>query len=534
MEDFAAVWSSLLSQDDSATEEQAAATDKRVVSLLTAAGAAYSSKIFEDFYGSSAELEAKLWSDVFGPALTAYRGRLKSGQPAGADGDRLIKVLKVLSRFYREYIKRTIELEGATDFIRPLIPVLKMDLAEDSIKNAPSAVADRLTDSIKRSLCKLGDFARYKATVTEEGAPKDYSYARIYYRCAISISPGEGTAYNQMGSIEASAGNLFDAMMWFLRSQCVEKPFGYDNVSKIAKRVFKSDVSALAKTIAGGKDGSKEVAKILHAYSGFYLYQIEFGRKKGSVQVDSKAAVLAKVIDTIEGTTLIDIALMGVLLTFLTDRFSGSEFRGDPASSEVLGVTVAIFGIVMDAAMRYWNAQDTDSLSRILPCLRVYFDWFSKYVAHDVAWEQVGSHYRSLLEKMYLLVDGLRKRFGFKFDALTAVKMLSGKRALLALEEEKKCLGLLPFEGALNDTPSGLDAKQLMEQSLICFQGQCLLFSALELARLGWTDLEFDESSNIFKLKGFHLSGQPQKEDEEDEEDEEEEEIVFKPRTIAI
>ena len=65
-------------------------------------------------------------------------------------------------------------------------------------------------------LVHLGDIARYR---------NDTKQAETYYRQAIEVSPTSGQAYNQIGLLQAVAGNCLSSISYYARSIALTHPF---------------------------------------------------------------------------------------------------------------------------------------------------------------------------------------------------------------------------------------------------------------------------------------------------------------------
>lgn len=488
--------------------------DREIISVLNIATSWYTQRILGDF-DRGFELEERLWR-IFGAVLLRYRNQVSKYHKAGDkiherdSFERLDKVLKFGKRFYREFIKRLVELQGAPEDLKPLLALLKLD----DVETQPplEALVSRIYESVSYSLCRLGDLSRYGSTLHYSHEKKDHSHAKVYYRSALSMNPSSGLPCNQLGNLAVATGDYFYVFFWFLKAQSVEKPFSVDNVNKIAVKIFHMDMNDLVKCPLGDFNDSiltldvkREIIKLLYSFVGLHIYDLFYRQNQGPVEqrnltsvVSSFKTVLSEQYANIPSSLLVDLSLIGPMLIQQTQ----SDGR-DIGQDEIFGLTAEVLRVMLEVGLLSFDGYRQSSgetiptrLKPILPAMRIYFDWLVKLIVHGRT--RYSELYSSVFTIMFRFVELLRQEYGFQFDTLTAVKTLSGKRALLALEEEKKTLGMTPWDGALNDTPSGMNAKESIKQDTPKFQCQCLVFTAIELARSEQTPLRFDELNQQF------------------------------------
>lgn len=490
--------------------------DREIISILNIATSWYTQRIFGNFEHGF-ELEERLWK-IFGAVLLKYRNKVAKDHKKGDkihlrdSFDRLDKILKFGKRFYREFIKRLVELQGAPEDVKPLLVLLKLDDVE--IQPPSESVVSRIYESVSYSLCRLGDLSRYGSTLNYNHEKKDHSHAKVYYRSALSMNPSSGLSCNQLGNLAVATGDYFYALFWFLKAQSVEKPFTVDNVRKIAMKIFHMDMNDLIKCPLGDFDDTtltldvkSAIIKLLYSFVGLHIYDLFYRQNQGPVKqrnltsvVSAFKTVLSEQYANIPSSLLVDLSLIGPMLILQTQ----SEDK-NIGQNEVFGLTTEILRTMLEIGLLSFDEYRQSSeetaptrLKPILPAMRIYFDWLVKLIMHeDTCYSE---SYTSVFTILFRFVELLWQEYGFQFDSLTAVKTLSGQRALLALEEEKKILGMAPWYGALNDTPSGMHAKNAIKQDTSKFQCQCLLFTAIELARLEQTPLVFDELSQQFSF----------------------------------
>lgn len=488
--------------------------DREIVSVLNIATSWYTQRIFGNFENGFG-LEERLWR-IFGAVLHKYRSKVTKYQKSGdtvymrSSFDRLDKVLKFGKRFYREFIKRVVELQGTPEDLRPLMVLLKLEDVETQLPS--ESVVSRIYESVSYSLCRLGDLSRYGSTLTYNREKRDHSHARVYYRSSLTMNPSIGLPCNQLGNLAVATRDYFYAFFWFLKAQSVEKPFSVDNVRKIAMKIFQMDLEDLIKCPLGDFDDGtlatgvrRAIIKLLYSFVGLHIYDLFYRQNQGPVKqrnltsvVATFKTVLSEQYANIPSSLLVDLSLIGPMLiqqTLAEDK--------NISQDEVFGLTAEMLRSMLEIGLLSFDGyrqspEETvpTRLKPILPAMRIYFDWLVKLILHsDINyWEA----YTSVFTILFRFVELLHQEYGFAFDSLTAVKTLSGQRALLALEEEKKTRGMVPWDGALNDTPSGMNAKEAIKQDTSKFQCQCLLFTAIELARLEQTPLRFDEPNQQF------------------------------------
>lgn len=253
-------------------------------------------------------------------------------------------------------------------------------------------------------------------------------------------------------------------------------------------------------------DVKRAILKLLYSFVGLHIYDLFYRQNQGPVKqrnlnsvVSTFKTVLSEQYANISSSLLVDLSLLGPMLIQQTSQAENENADQD----EVFCLTTEILRSMLEIGLLSFEGYRQSSeetvptrLKPILPAMRVYFDWLAKLIMHSNTsyWET----YTSVFTILFRFVELVRQEYGFQFDSLTAVKTLSGQRALLALEEEKKTRGMTPWDGALNDTPSGMNAKEAIKQDTPKFQCQCLLFTAIELARLEQTPLRFDEINQQF------------------------------------
>lgn len=494
--------------------------DHDVFSVLTMTGNWHVEKILQDFLNGFI-FEEGFWK-IYTCVLSRYRRRLSNREVRSFD--RLNKVLKFGKRFYRELIKRVAELKGSPEDLKPLWDLLKLEKSNDFPPPSASDL-DRIYQSVSHSLCRLGDLSRYTPSSAQSDKRSNHSHAKVYYRAAITVYPDSGLPCNQLGNLSVSVGDYFYAFFWFLKSQCVGKPFPANNVKKMAMKLFRTDIfSDDWMDCPLGDDDKKEIPKSVrrvilklgYSYAGFYIYNVVYKRNQGDVKqagISSIVSDLKKLLldnnnypnSRLPPSLLVDLSFLGPMLVYTV---SGATDTISTPDGEVFRLTIEIIRSMLETGLHSFEGfkptpQETvpDRLKLMLPALRIYFDWLVKQFTHEDCSNIHSSSYQEFFSIVLRFVELLRQEHGFKFDSLTAVKTLSGKRELLALEEEKKTLGMVPWDGALNDTPSGLDYKTEVKADPAKFQCQCILFSAIELSRIDQTHLKFDEITQQFSLE---------------------------------
>lgn len=164
----------------------------------------------------------------------------------------------------------------------------------------------------------------------------------------------------------------------------------------------------------------------------------------------------------------------------------------------------------------------------LLPCYRIIFDWTNKQLAENEIhhWGQGPAHTNLFLRKIWKFLEMVRKLDGFEFDVATAVarsnadryeellneniksnlpqqkfetssadvELLVIKQQMNELFDQVHCLGLLPLNGGLSDTPSGLAVNtSWRSKELNEYRIQCLLFSGVEMSRHPITFLKLED-----------------------------------------
>ncbi|CAN6598654.1 hypothetical protein TRVA0_001S06128 [Trichomonascus vanleenenianus] len=503
-----------LSRDGELSASEKESVDQEVVTTVQMMTAKLISRVLASF-SDSFPLQRQLWNMIYAPVILQYRVKIERAKEAGVTEEsfkpvyrRLSKILKVASQTYKALVKRILEVEGTTEEVSRLLPVLNLGL-ETPPEIAAEAIYMRVNESAVDVLCRLGDISRYKTTLNLLKPEENHRHARIYYAAAASIVPAEGTPANQLGNLSNTINDCFDTFFWFLKSQSAEVPFSFDNMKRIAHKLARMSRHSLStsRLMAIESLGESDrvairpvVLSLLWLFANNYHVQVNKDEPKplDHAVVDSIMAQYRQILENpaIPAHLLIQLALIGPMCTYVAEKNRKTLIHGDMRTFGVFNLTVEMFKAALEVSIRSLNEPEEipELIKKLLPMLRIFFDWITKYLEECRDWEVLKLQYAPLLYDVYRLAETLRMRCGLEFDPLTAGKIMSGRDTKLnALEEEKQCLGLAPFNGALNDTPSGL-AK--MDQ--VRTQCQGLLFSAVELSRLGFTSLQFDSNRFVY------------------------------------
>lgn len=111
-------------------------------------------------------------------------------------------------------------------------------------------------------LVRLGDLSRWRHDAsldTRQNQKSSYNPAREYYELALNLRPESSLAYNQLGILASSAGDIFDAVYDFLRATCVERraPNAVHNLRLQLRKASSMDEADLINA-CGQKESSRD------------------------------------------------------------------------------------------------------------------------------------------------------------------------------------------------------------------------------------------------------------------------------------
>lgn len=292
----------------------------------------------------------------------------------------------------------------------------------------------------------------------------------------------------------------------------------------------------------------ENLMRLLQLYSNYYMSHLPNAKAHDAqlsealqIELTDKTYELVKA-RLIPSKILVKLSIISITFIWLLEQANDGSRTGmlNDAYKASLGLTLRLIDKLLSATL-YHASQDEfgimhlgdrvkPAVKTLLPAFRIFFDWMNKQAdqMRIVEWGQSSLQCNALFLKMSQLLEHLRKAFGFQFDIFTAVprsnwdrfedilkqqeealnsdaeesesskdlsvstvSQKSKRRLLLENDEETQCSGLLPINGGLNDTPSGLATVRGSAQEV--YRAQCILFTGVEISRLHSTFLELDE-----------------------------------------
>jgi hypothetical protein len=499
-------------------------TDESVINFLDFVSAKFLLWIF-DWYANSENLQTQLWTHFFYPTIRKYRSNFVSKSATVSDTKqdvvklsqnrkRFEKISKHIGHFYRDFIARSIEKFGITPQLTYVATILhlRLNTCIGSISPSNEKFTFILHWSAHNALCHLGDLARYRSQALSKGT---FEHAFTYYTAAFNIQPSSGVPLNQLGNIAYSKEDIFSGVYYFVRSLSVDKPFpnGNDNLRIVLKKLMRIKDNTLDQTyIEGVLDTKVKVTlmRLLQLYSTFYV-----------PSKSTKSPELAQIIQeeltdelfelakegTVSEESFVKLGIISVSFPWLLEQRDGTN----SASSDTgLGLTLKIFEKILSATLYVFatKSEEDEAFKRLLPVLRIYFDWLHKLPVMSLQEQNI---FTVIFKKTVLVLEHLRNNHGFKFDIVTAVgrsnwdkfdEFARKNNAPISdsdidsdddkstkshsyntekIYEETQSLGLLAINGGLDDIPTGLEE----QNNNTDYRVQCLLFSGIELGRLG-------------------------------------------------
>lgn len=503
-------------------------TDESVINFLDFVSAKFLLWIF-DWYTNSENLQTQLWTHFFYPTIRQYRSIVISKSDNSAKQDavklsqnrkRFDKICKHIGHFYRDFIASSIEKFGITPQLSYVMTILHLRLKNgnkniETVSPSNEKYTSSLHWSTHNSLCHLGDLSRYRSQASSKGT---YEHALTYYTAAFNIQPSSGVPLNQLGNIAYSKSDIFSGVYYFLRSLAVDEPFpnGHDNLRIVLKKLMRIKDNTLDTTFIENVDNTKvtvTLMRLLQLYSTFYV-------SSKSVKSPELAQIIQEELTDelfelakegiISEKSFVKLGIISVSFPWLLEQRDGVD---SISSDGCLDLTLKVFEKILSAAVYIFatKSEDSEAYKRILPVLRIYFDWLHKQLSSSL---QEKKGFTIIFKKMVLALEHLRNNHGFKFDIVTAVgrsnwdkfdvfarnKNYSNESDFESDDgcsiksqnageenntdstyEESQSLGLLAINGGLDDIPTGLEK----QSNNTDYRAQCLLFSGIELSHLG-------------------------------------------------
>lgn len=313
----------------------------------------------------------------------------------------------------------------------------------------------------------------------------------------------------------------------------------FDDMSNVKLRKRKENVAEV----------KENLMRLLQLYSNYYMSHLPTAKAHDAqlsealqIELTDKTYELVRA-QLIPSKVLVKMSIISITFIWLLEQANDGTGMLNDAYKAALRLTLRLIDKLLSATL-YHASQDEfgimhlgdrvkPAVRTLLPAFRIYFDWMNKQAdqMRIAEWGQISLQCNALFLKMSQLLEHLRKAFGFQFDFITAVprsnwdrfedllkeeeeapysdteesgslndlsissvSQKSKRRYLFENDEETQCSGLLPINGGLNDTPSGLGTVREGQRSAQeVYRAQCILFTGVEISRLHSTFLELDE-----------------------------------------
>ncbi|KNE63423.1 hypothetical protein AMAG_08555 [Allomyces macrogynus ATCC 38327] len=186
------------------------------------------------------ELEAKMWKTAFYRTMDEYRKQLKmarrnskpSGTPMAVTAAARRSLLAQLESDFRAFTHEAIGfyLHLVVDLRHAYALPLSLGLGDPAPTSARTDHLDTAQRNAAvllcfRSIIYLGDLARYREQLLNDGAAPSLAVAHEYYTQAQALIPFNGNPHNQLAILAASKRHDLNAVYHYLRSMLAPHPF---------------------------------------------------------------------------------------------------------------------------------------------------------------------------------------------------------------------------------------------------------------------------------------------------------------------
>ncbi|KAJ4373231.1 hypothetical protein N0V83_003524 [Neocucurbitaria cava] len=429
---------------------------------------------FADFeYASAHETEQKLWTAHL-KANTIFRQEhkiLKRSKDHVVEIRKFQKTylhfIKASQRFYRQYI---LNLDAQFDGL-PELRKIAQKWKDDASKPAPrqrlpATLKDKVLLSCHQTLIQLGDLSRYRETeLVEKDKERNWGPAKGYYGLAAEICPDSGHAHNQLAVISREDGDHFRSVYHLYRSLASKLPYpqAQANLELEFKRVIaawdKGQLINNHKSSDGNTAGRALIAWFIRLHSRIYKGE-EFAAHE-----ELEGEVLSHLAIELKERPLDSVLTKIILINLAAEYFATVQMQADDSPANImrtyfyyLRLNVKTFFILLQVLqpeldrlsegddVRHQNGDRTTQLSdkitavarRILPGLRLYSTWFSRY------WQVLNANIANTLTTVD--VQELWKAYAATLTLLASsfpVDKLPGDSYML--EEDTETIGFQPL-----------------------------------------------------------------------------------------
>ncbi|KAF1844159.1 uncharacterized protein K460DRAFT_408460 [Cucurbitaria berberidis CBS 394.84] len=365
-------------------------------------------------YASAHEIEQKLWAAHL-KVNAIFRQEhkiLKRSKDHVVEIRKFQKLylhfIKASQRFYRQYI---LNLDAQFDGL-PELRKIAQKWKDDSSKTSPrpripATLKDQVLLSCHQTLIQLGDLSRYRETeLVEKDKERNWGPAKGYYGLAAEIHPDSGHAHNQLAVISREDGDHFRSVYHLYRSLASKSPHpqAKANLEVEFKRVIaawdKGQLINNHKSSDTNTAGRALIAWFIRLHSRIYKGE-EFAAHE-----ELEGEVLSHLAIELKERPLDSILTKIILINLAAEYFTTVQMRATNPPANILRtyfyylrLNVKTFFILLQVLqpeldrlsegddVKHQNSDRTTQLSdkitavarRILPGLRLYSTWFSRY-----------------------------------------------------------------------------------------------------------------------------------------------------------
>ncbi|KAF1835822.1 hypothetical protein BDW02DRAFT_494931 [Decorospora gaudefroyi] len=438
--------------------------------------AACEALIFSNFeYASAHELQTALWNAHLKVNNIFRQGHrlLKRSKDHVVEIRKFQKAylqfIKASQRFYRQYI---LNLDAQFDGI-PELRKIAQSWKDDTSKSSPrqripAHLKTQVLVSCHQTLIHLGDLSRYRETeLNEKNKERNWGPAKGYYNLAAEIYPHSGHAHNQLAVIAREDGDHFRCVYHLYRSLASKDPYpqAKANLATQFKRVIAAwDNGQLINNhkSADGNSGRALIAWFVRLHSKLY---------KGEEFVthdELEGEVLSHLAIELKERPLDSILTKIILINISAEYFATAQMQGEDPPEHILRtysyylrLNVKTFFILLQMLQpeldRICEGNDvkhknddrpvhlSDKITavarRILPGLRLYSTWFTRY------WTILNSNLAGIADTLNTVdVQELWKAYAATLSLLASsfpVDLLPPENYML--EEDTDMIGLEPL-----------------------------------------------------------------------------------------
>ncbi|KAI8932691.1 hypothetical protein NX059_010184 [Plenodomus lindquistii] len=315
--------------------------------------------------------------------------------------------IKASQRFYRQYILNLdTQFDGIPE-LRNIAQKWKDDASKTALRQRiPLTLKTQVHLSCHQTLIQLGDLSRYRETeLVEKDKERNWGPAKGYYGLAAEIYPDSGHAQNQLAVISREDGDHFRSVYHLYRSLASKLPYpqAKANLELEFKRVIaawdKGQLISNHKAGDGSPAGRALIAWFIRLHSRIYKGE-EF-----AAHDELEGEVLSHLAIELKERPLDSILTKIILINLASEYFATVQMQGANPPANImrtyfyyLRLNVKTFFILLQVLQpeldRLFEGDDvrkngdrathlSDKITavarRILPGLRLYSTWFSRY-----------------------------------------------------------------------------------------------------------------------------------------------------------